>query len=86
LPIRSTRIQHPGWYEPAGSELLVIGYCRLAIAFALWLSPHILANVKRVLEELFKWDQEQADAYLTIITAAAGHSGGALLEDVPRTA
>src|SRR5437016_10985614 len=42
-----------------------------AAEFALWLSPHILANVKRVLEDLFKWDQEQADAYITIITAAA---------------
>ena len=56
-----------------------------AAEFALWLSPHILSNVKRVLEDLFKWDQEQADAYLGIITAAAEHSYGGLLEDVPRT-
>jgi predicted nucleic acid-binding protein len=55
-----------------------------ATEFALWLSPHILANVKRVLEDLFKWEQRQADSYLTIITAAAEHSGGGLLEDVPR--
>jgi predicted nucleic acid-binding protein len=56
-----------------------------AAEFALWLSPHILPDVKRVLEDLFKWDQEQAGAYLEIITAAAGHSRGGLLEDVPRT-
>lgn len=56
-----------------------------AAEFALWLSPHILSNVKRVLEDLFKWDQAQADAYLNIIIAAAEHSYGGLLEDVPRT-
>ena len=56
-----------------------------AAEFALWLSPHILANTKRVLEDLFKWDQTQADDYLTVITAAAEHSGGGLLENVPRT-
>lgn len=55
-----------------------------AAEFALWLSPHILANIKRVLEDLFKWEQAQADAYLNIITAAAEHSRGGLLEDVPR--
>jgi predicted nucleic acid-binding protein len=56
-----------------------------AAEFALWLSPHIIANVKRVLEDLLQWEQAQADAYLAIITAAAEHSGGGLLEDVPRT-
>jgi predicted nucleic acid-binding protein len=56
-----------------------------AAEFAFWLSPHIIANVKRVLEDLLKWEQAQADAYLAIITAAAEHSGGGLLEDVPRT-
>jgi hypothetical protein len=33
-----------------------------ATEFALWVSPHILANVKRVLEDLFKWEQRQADS------------------------
>jgi predicted nucleic acid-binding protein len=55
-----------------------------AAEFALWLSPHILAIVKRVLEDLFKWNQSQADAYLGILVAAAEHSSGGLLEDVPR--
>jgi len=56
-----------------------------AAEFALWLSPHILANIDRVLEDLFKWEHAQADAYLAVITAAAEHSGGGLLTDVPRT-
>lgn len=62
-----------------------VGIIADAAEFALWLSPHILANVKRVLEDLFKWEQAQADACLDIITAAAEHSRGGLLEDVPRT-
>ncbi|MBO0810300.1 MAG: hypothetical protein J2P32_18565 [Actinobacteria bacterium] len=56
-----------------------------AAEFALWLSPHILANTGRVLVELFKWEHAQADAYLGVIAAAAEHSGGGLLLDVPRT-
>ncbi len=53
--------------------------------FALWLSPHILGNIGRVLEDLFKWERSQVDAYIAIISAAAEHSGGGLLADVPRT-
>ncbi|MGH3275842.1 MAG: PIN domain-containing protein [Streptosporangiaceae bacterium] len=56
-----------------------------AAEFALWLSPHILANIGRVLEDVFKWEHAQADAYLSVITAAAEHSDGGLLTDVPRT-
>jgi predicted nucleic acid-binding protein len=55
-----------------------------AAEFALWLSPHILDNVRRVLEDLFKWESQQADAYIDVISEAAEHSGGGLLEDVPR--
>jgi predicted nucleic acid-binding protein len=56
-----------------------------AAEFALWLSPHILSNVGRVLEDLFKWECARVDAYLAVITAAAEHSGGGLLAEVPRT-
>jgi predicted nucleic acid-binding protein len=69
--------------DPA--RLQAVGIIVDAAEFAFWLSPHILANVKRVLEDLFKWDQALADADLDIITAAAEHSRGGLLEDVPRT-
>jgi predicted nucleic acid-binding protein len=57
-----------------------------AAEFALWLSPHIVGNVSRVLEDLFKWERPQADAYVAVISQAAEHSGGGVLADVPRTA
>jgi predicted nucleic acid-binding protein len=53
--------------------------------FGLWLSPHVLSNVSRVLEDLFKWERPQADAYVAVLSEAAGHSGGGLLAEVPRT-
>jgi predicted nucleic acid-binding protein len=56
-----------------------------AAEFALWLSPHILSNVDRVLTDLFKWAATEADAYLTAVAAAAEHSGGGVVTDVPRT-
>ncbi|HXP20096.1 MAG TPA: PIN domain-containing protein [Streptosporangiaceae bacterium] len=56
-----------------------------AAEFALWLSPHILTNVERVLAELFKWAQNEIEAYLAAVVAAAEHSGGGVAIDVPRT-
>jgi predicted nucleic acid-binding protein len=56
-----------------------------AAEFALWLSPHILSNIDRILAELFKWAQAEIDAYLAAVVAAAEHSGGGVLADVPRT-
>lgn len=56
-----------------------------AAEFALWLSPHIISNVARVLEELFKWARPETDAYLGAVVAAAEHSGGGVVADVPRT-
>ncbi|HZR53104.1 MAG TPA: PIN domain-containing protein [Streptosporangiaceae bacterium] len=55
-----------------------------AAEFALWLSPHILINVRRVLEDLFKWESAQAGAYIDVLSEAAEQSGGGVLEDVPR--
>jgi len=55
-----------------------------AAEFALWLSPHILDNIGRVLRDLFKWEHPQADAYVAIISEAAEHSGGGVLANVPR--
>lgn len=49
------------------------------------MSPHILSNVERVLTELPKWERVRADAYLETLLAAAEHSGGGLIADVPRT-
>lgn len=56
-----------------------------AAEFALWLSPHILGNAERVLVDLFKWEPQQADASVRILSEAAEHSGGGLLADVPPT-
>ena len=56
-----------------------------AAEFALWVSPHILGNVGRVLEDLFKWEHPQVDTYVAVLSEAAEHSGGGLLAHVPRT-
>jgi predicted nucleic acid-binding protein len=56
-----------------------------AAEFALWLSPHITDNVDRILRDLFKWEQSEADAYVETLIRAAEHSGGGVLADVPRT-
>ena len=51
----------------------------------MWVSPHILGNVGRVLEDLFKWEHPQVDTYVAVLSEAAEHSGGGLLAHVPRT-
>jgi predicted nucleic acid-binding protein len=56
-----------------------------AAEFALWLSPHIITDIDRVLAQLFKWAQPQVDAYLCAVGMAAEHSGGGIVADVPRT-
>lgn len=55
-----------------------------ATEFALWLSDHILANTRRVLEELFKWERPATEAYLEVLVRVADHSGGGALDEVPR--
>ncbi len=57
-----------------------------AAEFSLWLSPHITADIERVLTELFKWDGAETDAYLAALLSAAEHNGGGIVTDVPRTA
>jgi predicted nucleic acid-binding protein len=56
-----------------------------AAEFAVWLSPHITANVDRILGQLFKWAQPEINAYLDTVVRAAEHSGGGVLDEVPRT-
>jgi predicted nucleic acid-binding protein len=56
-----------------------------AAEFALWLSPHVLSNVDRVLTDLFKWAATEVEAYLAALVAAAEHSGGGVVTDVSRT-
>jgi predicted nucleic acid-binding protein len=52
--------------------------------FGLWLSPHILSNTGRVLAEFLKTPDEEADAYLQVLTEIAEASGGGV-NDPPRT-
>ncbi|XVQ11367.1 PIN domain-containing protein [Spirillospora sp. CA-255316] len=61
-----------------------LGIANDAAEFSLWLSPHILRNVERVLLELFKWEEEQTTAYLAALVAITEHSGGYVI-DPPRT-
>jgi len=80
-PFRSWPSPPPVSGNPAADS---VGVIVDAAEFALWLSPHIMANTGRVLAELFKWPVSRVDAYLAVISAAAEHSGGGLLADVPR--
>lgn len=61
-----------------------LGVINDAAEFALWLSPHILANTVRLLSEVIGTDKEDADAYQEILIEMADASGGGLL-DPPRT-
>src|SRR5438309_4473991 len=55
-----------------------------AAEFALWLSPHVLDNTRRVLQDGFKWDATRARDYVALLRRIAEHSGGGLVEP-PRT-
>jgi hypothetical protein len=55
------------------------GVANDAAEFSLWLSPHIMRNIDRILSELFKWELAQIDAYLTALVAIAQHSGGEVI-------
>ncbi|TDC97284.1 PIN domain-containing protein [Actinomadura sp. 7K507] len=61
-----------------------LGVANDAVEFSLWLSPHILRNIERILVDLFKWEEGQAGAYLTALVAIAEHSEGDVV-DPPRT-
>jgi putative PIN family toxin of toxin-antitoxin system len=47
--------------------------------FSLWLSPHIMANILRVLAAL-DWSQDRALAYLQVLRDIAESSGGGVIE------
>ncbi|TDD62245.1 PIN domain-containing protein [Actinomadura darangshiensis] len=61
-----------------------LGVANDAAEFSLWVSPHILRNVERILVELFKWEEAKAGAYLTALVAIVEHSEGDIV-DPPRT-
>jgi predicted nucleic acid-binding protein len=80
-PFRSWPSPLPASGNPSAD---CVGVIVDAAEFALWLSPHIMSNVDRVLAELFKWDQQVIDEYLSVLMAAADHSGGGVVPEVPR--
>ena len=51
--------------------------------FSLWLSPHVLTNVLRVLAAL-DWSRERAVEYVQVLRDVAQGSGGGILEPVVR--
>ena len=52
--------------------------------FALWLSPHILKNTRRVMTVNWKYDEAEVEAYLDVLVEIANRSGGGVV-DPPRT-
>jgi predicted nucleic acid-binding protein len=56
--------------------------------FSLWLSPHGLANVIRVLTdpEGFRWPAPKAEEYATILAEIVAASGGRIIEPEARVA
>jgi predicted nucleic acid-binding protein len=61
-----------------------IGIIVDAAEFALWLSPHVLDNTARVLQDGFRWEPARARDYVALLRRVAQHSGGGLI-DPPRT-
>lgn len=62
-----------------------VGIVNDAVEFSLWLSPHVLTNVERVLEVSaaeggFGWDPEPIEEYLSVLVEIAAASGGGVLE------
>ncbi|HEV2635128.1 MAG TPA: PIN domain-containing protein [Actinocrinis sp.] len=47
--------------------------------FSLWLSPHILDNIARVLREGYQWPQERIEEYLDVLDDISQNSGGDII-------
>jgi predicted nucleic acid-binding protein len=60
------------------------GHLNDVAEFALWLSPHILANTGRVLGAVLKAPEDEVDEYLRVLVEMADASGGGTT-DPPRT-
>ena len=72
-PFRSWPSPPPTSGNPAADSLGVIVD---AAEFALWLSPHILQQTRRVLVEVLGWESDMARGFAEVVGAAAAHSGG----------
>jgi putative PIN family toxin of toxin-antitoxin system len=56
-----------------------VGIINDAHEFSLWLSPHIVANVAKVLAVLH-WSRDQVLDYLSVLREIADRSGGGVIE------
>lgn len=63
-----------------------LGIVNDAREFVLWLSPHVLFNVVRVLTggEGFSWEPEMAEEYAALLVEIAEASGGGVVEPTVR--
>jgi predicted nucleic acid-binding protein len=62
-----------------------VGIVNDAAEFSLWLSPHVLANIERVLESPesgggFEWEGDRVEEYLEVLVEIAEASGGGVAE------
>jgi predicted nucleic acid-binding protein len=80
-PFRSWPSPPPTSGNPSADCLGVIND---AAEFALWLSPHILANTGRVLAAVLKTPADEIDEYLQALAEMAEASGGGIC-DPPQT-
>lgn len=63
-----------------------MGVVNDAREFSLWLSPHVLGNVIRVLTDPdgYRWTAERAEEYATVLAEIVESSGGAIIEPQSR--
>jgi predicted nucleic acid-binding protein len=76
-PFRSWPSPPPTSGNPSSDCLGVIND---VAEFALWLSPHILANTGRVLAAVLKTPDEEVDEYLRVLAGMAEASGGGIAD------
>jgi predicted nucleic acid-binding protein len=80
-PFRSWPSPPPTSGNPAADSLGVIVD---AAEFALWLSPHIVDETRRVLVDALGWESQKAREFTQVIQEATEHSGGGMI-DPPHT-
>ena len=77
--------RHAYWAWPSPPPLVgnlaanCLGIINDAQEFSLWLSPHVMTNVARVLAEL-GWSRDRAFDYLQLLAEVAEASGGGVVE------
>jgi predicted nucleic acid-binding protein len=74
------------WPSPPPRGALVAAECVGIVndcrEFSLWLSPHVITNAARVLTDRdgYRWPEERAEQYITILTEISRDSGGEIIE------